>query len=155
MARHKAKDSKPAVAAVAVDEDLVKPTQYRHANITVLPQVYEALKIHPAFKPLKLEPINKPGANIPKNVDSKDPESIFRGLWDNDIIDQMVYYTNACAERTKARLIAAVKKAIEKRAAVKATEDSDVNDVDDFAVIQRPWIPVTVHDILAYIGIVL
>jgi hypothetical protein len=72
MPRRSQKPPKPAVdavASVAADKDLVKPTQYRHTSLTELPPIYKTLKARPDFEPLKLEPIDSPGPNIPENVD--------------------------------------------------------------------------------------
>jgi hypothetical protein len=103
--------------------------------VTELPPIYEALRAQPDFKPLKLEPIVNPCPNILESIDSRDPEAVFRGLWDNDIIDKMVYYTNACAQHTKARPVATTKKAVAAKAAMKATTDNDDDNDDDDVVV--------------------
>jgi hypothetical protein len=155
MPRRSKKASQPTVDAV-VDEDLVKPTQYHHAaNLTELPSIYKDISSKPDFEPLKLEPIDNPGPKLLENVDSSNLESVFRLLWDDSIIDYLVYYTNACALRTKARPSgAAAKAAAVKAAATDAAADGD-DESDNVAVVQRDWIPVTIYDILAYIGVVM
>jgi hypothetical protein len=112
MPRRSKKASQPTVDAV-VDEDLVKPTQYHHAaNLTELPSIYKDISSKPDFEPLKLEPIDNPGPKLPENVDSSDPELVFRLLWDDSIIDYfgllhqclcLAYESKACRRRRKDR----------------------------------------------------
>jgi hypothetical protein len=129
MPRRK-KDSQPTID-VAVDEDLVQPTQYQHASQTELPPIYKNISSNPDFDPLKLEPIENSSPNLPKNIDSSNPLSVFSLLFDDSIIDNLVYYTNAYAKRTRAR--PAVRTRGSKPAAFVAKDDGD--DDDDEVII--------------------
>jgi hypothetical protein len=79
MPRRSQKAPKAAINIVAVDKDLIKPTQYRHTNLTELPPIYKELKANPDFKPLKLEPIVNPGPKYQKASIQTTQNQYFKG----------------------------------------------------------------------------
>jgi hypothetical protein len=85
----------------AINTDLVPYTQYHHSQATELPKKYSNISFETHSDPLELIPINNPGPKIPENVDSSDPETLFQLFFDDNVLDQLVSCTNACAERTR------------------------------------------------------
>ena len=76
------------------DHDLVHPTVYHPTSLTSLPSQYNNIVPNPEFKPMKMDPIISPGPILPNGYDSKDPEALFRLLFDDRILDRIVRCTN-------------------------------------------------------------
>jgi hypothetical protein len=104
MPRRK-KALQPTINNITINKDLVKPTQYHYAAASwiELPPIYKKINENPNFKPLKLDPINSPGLNLLENINLSDLELVFYLLFNNSIIDSLVYYTNTCTIHTRAR----------------------------------------------------
>ena len=76
------------------DDNLVLPTMYRPTSLTSLPSQYDNITSNPAFTPMKMDPIINSGPILPDGFNSEDPETLFRLLFDDRILDRIVRCTN-------------------------------------------------------------
>ena len=86
------------------DHDLVHPTAYRPTSLSSLPPQYNGIGPHPAFKPLVMDPITNPGPILPPEFSSEDPETVFRLLFNDRILDRIVRCTNQYATLKEHRI---------------------------------------------------
>ena len=81
------------------DIDFVQPTQYTVPKNKVAKKPPPEPELLPHFDPLPMHNENEYGQlKLPANIDNKDPRQLFQLFWTDEIINQLVEYTNRNAE---------------------------------------------------------
>jgi Transposase IS4 len=81
------------------DIDFVQPTQYTVPKNKIAKKPPPEPEPLPHFDPLPMHNENEYGQpKLPANINNKDPRQLFQLFWTDEIIDQLVEYTNRNAE---------------------------------------------------------
>ena len=81
------------------DIDLVQPTQYPISKNRIAKKPPPEPEPLPPFDPLPIFNEDEYGQpKLPENIDNKDPAQLFRLFWTDELLNQLVEYTNKNAE---------------------------------------------------------
>ena len=111
------------------DHDFVPPDRYKPLKGPIPAEITQLEKV-PEFNSMVLD-IKEARVRLPSNVDSSNPEALFRLFFTDELLRLIVNCTNACAERQR----------------------DDLINPSPQALNRKPWRPVIEEDILAYLGI--
>ena len=130
--------SRPMNKGRSNDHDFVPPTQYKPSRTKNKPPGFSPLKLIPGFKAMDLNRTTS-SSQIPNTINSSSPEALFTLFFTESVIDRIIQYTNANAEKIRADPVAS-----------RAQNIRFHNSHN-----QLPWKPVTSSEILTYLGVLI
>jgi len=130
--------SRPMNKGQSNDHDFVPPTQYKPRHTKQQPSGFSPLKLILRFKAMDLN-CTISSSHIPNTINSSSPEALFTLFFTDSVIDRIIQYINTNAERFRADPV--------------ASRTQNIRFHNSYN--QLPWKPVTLSEILSYLGILI